>query len=68
MDYLYLQINIIEKVVITDIKQLLQLAIRTNNNSLKIELELPNLNTYLIYRLLKIKKNMNTFLMKNYNI
>jgi len=54
--------------VITDIKQLLQLAIRTNNNSLKIELELPNLNTYLIYRLLKIKKNMNTFLMKNYNI
>ena len=68
MDYLYLQINIIEKVMITDIKQLLQLAIRTNNNSLKIELELPNLNTYLICRLLKIQKNMNTFLMKNYNI
>ena len=39
-----------------NIKKLLKLLIRTNNNRLKIALWLPNLNTYLICRLLKLKQ------------
>ena len=34
--------------MITNIKKLLKLPIRTNTNRLKIELGLPHLNTYLI--------------------
>ena len=45
----------IDKVMITNIKQLLKLPIRTNYNILKILLGLPDLNTYLICRLLKLK-------------
>ena len=43
--------------MITNIKKLLKLPIRTNNSRLKIALKLPNLNTYLICRLLKLKDN-----------
>ena len=42
--------------MITDIKKLLKLPIRTNNNRLKITLGLSDLNTYLICRLLKLKE------------
>ena len=41
--------------MITNIKKLLKLPIRTNSNRLKIELGLAHLNTYLICRLLKLK-------------
>ena len=46
----------IDKVMLTNIKKLLKLPIRTNNNRLKIALGLPDLNTYLICRLLKLKE------------
>ena len=42
----------IDKGLITNIKKLLKLSIRTNDNRLKIELGLPYLNIYLICRLL----------------
>jgi len=46
----------IDKVMLTNIKKLLKLPTRTNNNRLKIVLGLPDLNTYLICRLLKLKE------------
>ena len=46
----------IDKVMLTNIKKLLKLPIRTNNSRLKIALGLPDLNTYLICRLLKLKE------------
>ena len=46
----------IDKVMLTNIKKLLKLPTRTNNNRLKIALGLPDLNTYLICRLLKLKE------------
>jgi len=42
--------------MITNIKKLLKLTIRTNNNKLKIAFGLPNLNTYVICRSLKLKE------------
>ena len=42
--------------MLTDIKKLLKLPIRTNNSRLKIALGLPDLETYLICRLLKLKE------------
>ena len=39
----------------TNIKKLLKLPLRTNTERLKIELGLPNLNIYLIQRLIKLK-------------
>jgi Zn-finger domain-containing protein len=50
--------------MITNIKKLLKLSIRTNNNRLKIALGFPDLNTYLIHRLLKLKDKYE-FLKKN---
>ena len=41
--------------MLTNIKKLLKLSIRTNYNSLKIALRLPDLETYLVCRLLKLK-------------
>ena len=41
--------------MLTNIKKLLKLPIRTNNNRLKIVLGLQDLNTYLVCRLLKLK-------------
>ena len=41
--------------MITNIKKLLKLAKRTNTERLKIALGLPDLNTYLIQRLIKLK-------------
>ena len=49
-------INRIDKVMLTNIKKLLKLPIRTNNSRLKIALGLPDLNTYLVCRLLKLKE------------
>ena len=49
-------IDRIDKVMITNIKKLLKLTIRTNNNKLKIAFGLPNLNTYVICRSLKLKE------------
>jgi len=49
-------IDRIDKVMITNFKKLLKLTIRTNNNKLKIALGLPNLNTYVICRTLKVKE------------
>ena len=40
----------------TNIKKLLKLPIRTINSRLKIVLGLPDLNTYLVCRLLKLKE------------
>ena len=48
--------------MLTNIKKLLKLPIRTNNIRLKIVLGLPDLNSYLVCRLLKLK---DIFLMKN---
>ena len=42
--------------MLTNIKKLLKLPIRTNKNKLKISLGLPDLNTYLICRLFKLKE------------
>ena len=39
----------------TNIKKLLKLPMRTNTERLKIALGLPNLNIYLIQRLIKLK-------------
>ena len=49
-------INRIDKVMLTNIKKLLKLSIRTNNSRLKIALWLPDLETYLVCRLLKLKE------------
>ena len=49
-------IDRIDKVMRTNIKKLLKLTIRTNNNKLKIAFGLPNLNTYVICRSLKLKE------------
>ena len=49
-------INRIDKVMLTNIKKLLKLQIRTNNSRLKIVLGLPDLETYLVCRLLKLKE------------
>ena len=48
-------INRINKVILTNIKKLLKLLIITNNSRLKIALGLPDLETYLVSRLLKLK-------------
>ena len=45
--------------MITNNRKLLKLPIRTNNNKLKIVLGLPDLNTYLICTLLRLKEKMN---------
>ena len=45
-----------KKKKMTSIKKLLKLLIRTNNSRLKIVLGLPDLNTYLVCRLLKLKE------------
>ena len=54
-------IDRIDKVMITNIKKLLKLTIRTNNNKLKIAFGLPNLNTYVICRSLKLKEKYEYF-------
>ena len=43
----------IDKIILTNIKKLLKLPLRTNNNRLKKLQDLPDLNTYLVYTLLK---------------
>ena len=46
----------------TNIKKLLKLPTSTNTQRLKLALGLPDLNTYLVQRLIKLKiKNENTF-------
>ena len=49
-------INRTDKVMLTNIKKLLKLPISTNNSRLKIALGLPDLETYLVCRLLKLKE------------
>ena len=49
------KIERIDNIIITNIKKLLKLAKRTNTERLKIALGLPDLNTYLIQRLIKLK-------------
>ena len=49
-------INRIDKVMLTNIKKLLKLPIRTNNSRLKIILRLSDLETYLVCRLLILKE------------
>ena len=55
------KIERIDNIMITNIKKLLKLAKRTNTERLKIALGLPDLNTYLVQRLIKLK----IYLMKN---
>ena len=53
----------------TNIKTLLKLPIRTNTQRLKLELGLPDLNTYLVQHLIKLKiKYENTSIKKVLNI
>ena len=49
------RINRIDNVMVRNIKRLLNITTRTNSNRLKISLGLPDLNTYLVQRLLKLK-------------
>ena len=49
------KIERIDNIMITNIKKLLKLAKRTNTERLKIALGLPDLNTYLVQRLIKLK-------------
>ena len=49
------RINRIDNVMIRNIKRLLNITTRTNSNRLKITLGLPDLNTYLVQRLIKLK-------------
>ena len=42
--------------MLTNIKKLFKLSIRNNNSKLKLALELPDLNTYLVFRLLKLNE------------
>ena len=42
--------------MLTNIKKLLKLLIRIKNNKLKISLGLPDLNTYLVCKLFKLKE------------
>ena len=49
------KIERIDNIMITNIKKLLKLAKRTNTERLKIALGLPDLNIYLIQRLIKLK-------------
>ena len=56
------KIKRIDNIMSTNIKKLLKLPIRTNTERLKIALGLPDLNIYLIQRLIKLKiKYENTF-------
>ena len=56
------KIERIENVMATNIKKLLKLPISTNKQRLKLALVLPNLNTYLVQRIIKLKiKYENTF-------
>ena len=55
-------INRVDKIMIKNIKKLLRLPVRTNNERLKLALGIPNLCVYLISRLLRLKiKYENTF-------
>ena len=49
------KIKRIDNIMSTNIKKLLKLPMRTNTERLKIALGLPNLNIYLIQRLIKLK-------------
>ena len=56
------KIERIDRVMTTNIKKLLKLPISTNTQRLKLALGLPDLNTYLVQRLIKLKiKYENTF-------
>ena len=46
----------LDKLIVRNIKKLLRLPIRTNNESLKIVLGIPDLYIYLTTRLLKLKE------------
>jgi len=48
-------INRVDKIMTKNIKKLLKLPIRTNNERMKLALGIPDLCTYLISRLLKLK-------------
>ena len=49
------KIKRIDNIMCTNIKRLLKLANRTNNERLKISLGLPDLFTFLVQRLIKLK-------------
>ena len=49
------KIERIDKVMSTNIKKLLKLPIRANTQRLKLALSLPDLNTYLVQCLIKLK-------------
>ena len=59
------RINRIDNVMVRNIKRLLNITTRTNSNRLKITLGLPDLNTYLVQRLLKLKIKYENVLVKN---
>ena len=48
-------INRVDKIMIKNIKRLLRLPVKTNNERLKIALGIPDLHVYLISRLLRLK-------------
>ena len=55
------RINRIDKIMLTNIKKLWKLQIRTSISRLNIALRLPDLNTYLVWRLFKLRRKMNVF-------
>ena len=59
------KIDKIDNIMIKNIKKIIKINKRINTERLKIVLGLPDLNTYLIQRLIKLKKNMKVHLMKN---
>ena len=59
------KIERIDNIISTNIKKLLKLPIRTNTERLKIAFGLPNLNIYLIQRLIKLIIKYEIYLMKN---
>ena len=59
------KIERIDNVMATNIKIILKLLISTNTQRLKLALGLPDLNTYLVQHLIKLKiKYENTFIEK----
>ena len=54
-------INRIYEKMLINIKKLLKLPIRTSISRLNIALRLPDLNTYLVWRLFELRRKMNVF-------
>ena len=59
------KIERVDDLMVFNIKRLLKLTERTNSERLKIALGLPDLFTFLVQRLIKLKVKLNMYLKKN---